>query len=126
MSKNRENVIWQSRDGTWNRGFFDYVVTGPDDEWDVEYDHRTFNWAATGLPSEDAAHEAWHGANPGMYHRIPWDEKNRAEIDRYEKMASEFEARERGTSRRSSRKSPAQLEREIRQTLAKGKKPYSW
>jgi hypothetical protein len=124
MSKNRENVIWQSRDGTWNRGFFDYVVTGPDDEWDVEYDHQTFNWVATDLPSENAAREAWHGANPGGYQRVPWDEKNHAEIERYEKMAAAFKKPSRETPRRG--KSRAQLDREIRQTLAKGKKPYSW
>ncbi|HSX23031.1 MAG TPA: hypothetical protein VLE97_09680 [Gaiellaceae bacterium] len=128
MSKNRENVIWQSPHGTWNRGFFDYYVTGPDDEWDVEYDHRRFNWVTTGLPSEDAAREAWAGANPGGYQRIPWNETNRAEIARYDAMAAEHEKHEKehgGTSRRGG-KSPAQLDRDIRAVLAKRKKPYSW
>jgi hypothetical protein len=127
MSKNRENVIWQSPDGSWNRGFFDYVVTGPDDEWDVEYDHRSFNWAATGLPSEQAAREAWHGANPGGYQRVPWSESNRSEIERYEKMATDLADRERAPLSGGRRgKTRAQLDREIRQTLAKKKKPYSW
>lgn len=125
MSKNRENVIWQSPSGRWNRGFFDYFITGPDDEWDVEYDHHRFNWVATDLPSEEAARQAWHGANPGGHQRVPWSEKNRAEIERYEAMAAEHQKAERGPSRRST-KSPAQLDREIRSVLAKGKKPYSW
>lgn len=38
MSVNRENVIWQSADGTWNRGFYAYDTWGEDHEWDVEYD----------------------------------------------------------------------------------------
>jgi hypothetical protein len=71
MSCDRENIIWQSRDGTWNRAFYDYYETNTDDpdrdyEWDVEYTDE-FNWVVTGLASEDAAHEAWDGANPGGY-----------------------------------------------------------
>ena len=124
MSKNRENVIWQGPDGKWNRGFFDFVVTGPDDEWDVEYDHKRFFWTATGLPSENAAREAWDGANPGGHQRMLWSNKDdRPYIERYAKMASE--SHEPKTSR-ASRKSRAQLDREIRATLTKTKKPYSW
>jgi hypothetical protein len=125
MSKNRENVIWQGSDGKWNRGFFDFVVTGPDDEWDVEYNHDHFFWTATGLPSEDAAREAWDGANPGGYRRMLWSNKDdRPYIKRYEKMTSE--AKPSRAPRRPRRRSHTQLDREIRATLAKSKKPYSW
>ena len=122
MSKNRENVIWQGPDGKWNRGFFDFVVTGPDDEWDVEYNRDRFFWTATGLPSEDAARQAWDGANPGGYRRMLWSNKDdRPYIKRYEKMTSEAKP-----SQAPRRRSHAQLNREIRATLAKSKKPYSW
>ena len=123
MSHNRENVIWQSPNGTWNRGFFSFVVTGPDDEWDVEYNHREFSWVATGLPNENAARDAWHGANPGGHHRLPWDEKNRTEIERYEQMATVLEHQQ---SKRRGRcagdlRSP-RLDREIREALTKPNK----
>lgn len=87
MSKNRENVTWQNKDGTWGRGFFDFQVTGPDDEWDVEYDNSAFHWAVIGMPSEDAAHDAWRGANPGGGRIVRYSAKNRPEIERYERMA---------------------------------------
>lgn len=64
MSFNRENVIWQSADGTWNRAFYEVLWTGDDPEWDVEYGDG-FGWVATGLRSEEAAEDSWHGANPG-------------------------------------------------------------
>ncbi len=78
MSVNRENVIWKSRDGTWNRGFYDYydVDTDKDDwdyEWDVEYDYSSFNWVSTGQATEQEANDAWRGANPGScnFHSEP-------------------------------------------------------
>lgn len=65
MSLNRANVVWPNVDGTWNIGFYDFYQTGEDYEWDVEYDYGRFNWASTGHTTEDAAHAAWDGANPG-------------------------------------------------------------
>ena len=137
MSRHRENVIWESRDRKWNRGFFDFRVTGPDDEWDVEYDHKSFKWVTTDLPTEDAARESWPGANPGGYQRVLWCKDNRDEIARYEKMALAFKKREsraptRGSRREEEmpvsppRRSMAQLERDIQETLQKHKKPWSW
>lgn len=65
MSFNRENVTWQSPDGSWNLGFFEAWVWGDDPEWDVDYSLDNFEWVTTGHRSEDAALEAWDGANPG-------------------------------------------------------------
>lgn len=96
MSKNRENRIWQSPDGTWNRGFFAFVVTGPDDEWDVEYDYERFFWVSTRHATEERAHESWDGSNPGGYQRVVFNETNRAEIERLDRLAREC----RGKSRR--------------------------
>jgi hypothetical protein len=70
MSVHRENITWVSRDGTWNRGFYDYynVNTESDDfdfEWDVEYDYSRFNWVSTGHATQEEADAAWDGSNPG-------------------------------------------------------------
>ena len=73
MSYHRENVIWQSADGTWGRGFFETYATKDwgdddyDDEWDVDYNYDSFNWVSVGHPTEEAARAAWDGANPGGY-----------------------------------------------------------
>lgn len=71
MSTNRENVIWQSADGTWSRGFYDYYDTKSYDdedydyEWDVEYNYDTFTWVSAGHSTMEQARAAWKGANPG-------------------------------------------------------------
>lgn len=72
MSFNRENVIWESENGTWNRGFYTVHDRWSDDddfdpEWDVDYDFSSFEWVSTGHPTADAAHASWDGANPGGY-----------------------------------------------------------
>jgi len=67
MSFNRENVIWESKDGTWNRGFYEAFSVGEDPEWDVEYNYQEFSWVTVGLLSEELAHQSWRGANPGGY-----------------------------------------------------------
>ena len=71
MSYHRENVIWQSADGTWGRGFYENYPTKSyddddyDSEWDVEYDYDRFSWVSVGHPTEQAAGASWDGANPG-------------------------------------------------------------
>lgn len=71
MSYHRENVIWQSADGTWGRGFYENYPTKSyddddyDSEWDVEYDYDIFSWVSVGHPTEQAAGASWDGANPG-------------------------------------------------------------
>ena len=93
MSLNRENMIWQSADGTWNRGFF-VVLPGDtsdpdyDDEWDVDYDQSSFDWVSTGLPTEEAAHRSWHGANPGGSNTASSDQ-----ADHFDDMAAKLYAR---------------------------------
>lgn len=71
MSFNRENVIWQSADGTWGRGFYESSSTGSyddeeyDPEWDVDYDYDRFEWVSVGHSTEQAARASWDGENPG-------------------------------------------------------------
>ncbi|SDH39629.1 hypothetical protein [Microbacterium sp. 77mftsu3.1] len=69
MSTPHENVVWQSADGTWSRGFYraDRWYDGDDDEGRVEFDMSEFEWVSTGHATYDEAHDAWDGANPAGY-----------------------------------------------------------
>ena len=89
MSFHRENVVWQSRDGSWNIGFFDVVWTGADPEWDVEYDYKTFQWASIGHADDCEAEDAWKGSNPGMSVIMGY-ENNEEQCDAYDAMAQEY------------------------------------
>jgi len=75
MSYHWENTIWQSKDGSWNRGFYHRISAAGspgswndgdyDSEWDDEFDESYFDYARTGFRSE---HDAllWEPAgNPG-------------------------------------------------------------
>jgi len=115
MSFHRENIIWQSADGTWSRGFYEchesYGGHGDDDdedsfdpEWDVEYDYGALEQVSCGHPSEDAAFQSWRGANPGGSTVLPYDSDAAAEAAQLDDMAAELEdaQRERGVSGRRS------------------------
>lgn len=69
VSFHRENVVWQSEDGTWNRGFYtaneQFWIDDYDPEWDVDYDYSSFDSVSTGHPTKQAALDSWTGANPG-------------------------------------------------------------
>lgn len=99
MSCNRENVTWKSRDGKWSIGFFEcYPVNQDSDdwdyEWDVEYNDDAFDWASTGHDSEEAAYQAWNGANPGG--TTVYDEPCE-QTDRYDEMVAAWKATQRPT-----------------------------
>ena len=94
MSWNRENVIWQSKNGSWNIGFFRSYSSPSqwddedfDPEWDVEYDYDEFFFASVGHPSEDSAWRAWKGANPGGSTVMRYSKENAEDIARYDRMA---------------------------------------
>ena len=88
MSFYRENVIWESYDGSWSRGFFHCWQTGEDPEWDVEYDWDSFEWVATGFPDELSAKDSWTGANPGGYETYRYEEFLEL-CEKYDVMAKE-------------------------------------
>lgn len=99
MSCNRENVTWQSADGTWSVGFYEFysVDTHKEDwdyEWDVEYG-SDFHWVSTGHRTEDQARDSWSGANPGgtmIYEHTP---ANAADCARFDQMACDCRERAR-------------------------------
>ena len=88
MSFNRENILWQSADGTWSHGF--YECHGGT-EWDVEYNHDVLEYASCGHPSEDAALQSWRGANPGGCNVLSYHSDSAAEVAKHDDMAAELE-----------------------------------
>ena len=97
MSFNRENVIWESKDGSWGRGFFAVLWTGEDPEWDVEYDYDSFEWASIGHSSAEIAHSSWKGANPGGYWSLEYND-NIDECEKYDEMARKYLENNRNSS----------------------------
>lgn len=99
MSCNRDNVTWQTEDGRWSIGFWNFYNVNEDDpdwdyEWDVEYTWDGFWWCSTGHASEEDAYEAYcrQHANPGGTDVTPWSEENRAEIEQLNALAAKFKA----------------------------------
>ena len=92
MSCNREHVIWESKDHTWNIGFFNFVHLNEDDpdrdpEWDVEYLYSEFFWARKGFSTPEQAQQAWIGPNPGAdYDVLPYNRENAHACKEYDEM----------------------------------------
>lgn len=99
MSFNRENVIWQSENGTWSIGFYKVMWTGEDPEWDVDYDYDHFEWVSTGHRSESEAASSWTGANPGGSEVPPSGASTKAERKRLDNMAEALQHPERARER---------------------------
>lgn len=93
MSLHRENATWQAPDGTWSIGLYDYVETGDDPEWDVEY-LDDFRWVSTGHPTSEAAMDAYlqDHANPGGT-TLYFGSEDAASIAEFEKLAAAYKAR---------------------------------
>ncbi|MEU8919546.1 hypothetical protein AB0D10_01245 [Kitasatospora sp. NPDC048545] len=97
MSLHRENVTWQSENGTWSIGFFAFEYPNREDydhEWDVIYDNTRFWWLSSGHADPDAAMDAYcaQECNPGATTWIHWSKENSEEIARYGEMAAAFKA----------------------------------
>ena len=97
MSFNRENVTWQSKDGTWNMAFFRVSWVGReeegyDPEWDVEYDYERFDVAifATRKSSPDEAYQyvTSKTSNPGGGWVVS-RQMNPEQCDKYDAMLDE-------------------------------------
>lgn len=96
MSFHRENIIWQSKDGSWNRGFYKAEATGDysdpdfDPEWDVEYDSSKFEWVSTGHATQEAAYASWRGANPGGHWTLEYSRATAKECAALDEMVWRF------------------------------------
>lgn len=87
MSKNRDNIVWQSKDKTWNLGFYSWEPVNEDSEdydseWDVEYDFSKFAHAFIGHPTPESARAAWPGPNPGSTTTVAYSKGKSEELDR--------------------------------------------
>jgi hypothetical protein len=94
MSQTRENTTWQSKDGKWNRAFYEFWHVNEDDEdfdpeWDVEYGDN-FNWVSLGHATEAQADAAWTGSNPGGGFIVPYSDKTAAQCDGLDAKAAAF------------------------------------
>lgn len=100
MSRWHENVVWQSKDGTWSRGFNEVSSRpdDPDDEWGVEFDDSTFEWVSTGHATAEAAYASWDGVNPGGSSEIRHSQEPKETL-RLDVMAAELEERENARAR---------------------------
>lgn len=99
MSRYHQNVIWQSQDGTWSRGFFERIPCGGDcedetHEWCDDFDDSRFEWVSTGHPTEEAAARSWDGANPGGTDGggswVTGDEREREWVGHYDDLAAKL------------------------------------
>lgn len=94
MSWNHENAAWQSKDKTWNIGFFPATPRGDendgyDPEWDVDYDYYSFANVFTGYKTLEEARIAagrMYG-NYGGSQVLQLNKENAEEIAKYDQMA---------------------------------------
>lgn len=130
MSCNRENVVWQSANGTWNIGFYSYEYINRDSEdfdheWDVNYDFDTFHWASTGHPTKQSAINSWTGANPGS-HDVAEYKGNASACKNYDEMVKCLRdpayaaARKDKMDRESVRKTAARVKESLTETPRAG------
>lgn len=93
MSYNWENVVWESKDGLWNVGFFERISGGSydddeyDSEWDDEFNLSAFCFASRCHNTSDAASRAWDGANPGGTYEVKYSRATAKDIEEYNNMA---------------------------------------
>lgn len=99
MSLHHDNIIWQSRDKSWNAGFFtvaheSYNEDGDIEEWEREFDRNSFCLISTGWATKQEAYNAhvklWPGPNPGSVDVIPWSRSSAAETKQYDEMVWAF------------------------------------
>ncbi len=99
MSCNRENDTWQSADGTWNIGFYEFWDEGDpsDDDWDYEWDveyGENFHWISTGHATPDEAYASYtrSHANPGGTCITEFTPANEKQVAAFEAKAAEAKA----------------------------------
>lgn len=94
MSFNRENVVWRSPNGTWNRGYYTSFPIGDtmdddyDPEWDVDYDMGSFENYRGGFAMVSDAFNYEPMGNPGGGTVVGTDEVER--IAELEKIATSW------------------------------------
>lgn len=98
MSRNRDNILWQSADGLWNLGVFETIASGEphdsdygyDSEWDVEVDFSVFFWASRGYATMEDAARSWDGPNMGGNNVLNWSKQNAKAAKAYDVMGKRY------------------------------------
>lgn len=93
MSRNHENVIWQSKDKTWSVGLFYKERLYSNDAYeaeDDEYDYAKFEFASVGHATEDSAMRSYPGPNTGGGTVISYTKQNAKATADYDRMAQFF------------------------------------
>lgn len=90
MSFNRENVTWQSANGTWNLGF--YTVHESFGFGDDDDDYDSFEWVTTGHATKDAAQSSWKGSNPGAWRIVTYSAESDEHVAELDEMARRYVA----------------------------------
>jgi hypothetical protein len=93
MSRNHENVIWQSKDKTWSLGLFQketVYFNHSDEAEDDEYDYAKFEFASVGHATEESAMRSYPGPNTGGGTHIAYRKENAKDIEGYDRMAQFF------------------------------------
>lgn len=73
MSYHWENTIWESKDGSWNRGYFERISnpyssdSDYDSEWDDDFNFEAFDYVKTGFKTEAEALQYTPNGNPGSW-----------------------------------------------------------
>lgn len=95
MSFNRENVTFQTSDGKWSIGFWNFYETSSymdedfDAEWNVEYTYDGFWFASAGHATPEKAYEAYcrNHANPAGTETVQY-KGNENLCDKYSEYVS--------------------------------------
>lgn len=128
MSYYWENTIWQSKDGSWNHGYYKRISSenspalwedpeaGYDPEWDDTFDDSEFAAVATGFRTFEAADDFQPYGNPGTYVELPYKGNSRAckELDLMAQLHKDPEAKakhDRKVHNRKRREHFAELEK---------------
>lgn len=93
MSRNHENVIWQSKDKTWSLGLFykERIYSNhSEDGMDDEYDYNKFEFASVGHATERSALLSYSGPNTGGGTVITYHRNDAKDITDYDRMAQFF------------------------------------
>lgn len=90
MDSETENVIWQSKNGTWSRGFFYHDNPDSHDSSDgSDYDFAKFVWVTTGHPTRQEASDAGPYTTPESSYVVNY-KGNSQQVKIYDHMALEL------------------------------------
>lgn len=125
MSKHAETAVWQSKDGTWNAGFYKRVSrrtsfedpSDYDPEWNDDYDYETFEALGTNGTSPGDVLQHMMMPNPGMYSPVPYNKDNAGEIAKYEQLAQDFHDPEGAAKRKEKAEADARKESLLSQVM---------